>query len=247
MNGKSKIQERRDFTLIELLVVIAIISILAAMLLPALKNARAQAKRITCVNNFKQINSGLNFYVSENDNWTPDALNNIHTHFINEYLKRPLDKSGSYYHVKRQPEGIYWCPAISMRASDSPSWGGGTERDYYATNYVPTATSFQDGNIRVGGWGYQPVGGGNMVYHRKFNLIAPGSVIMGESNFYWSTTHINHSGGPLYAFYTFRPITHFRSPAWNHNNMANFMYKDGHVESRHWTGADVYEQDWTDK
>ncbi len=49
VKGKSR------FTLIELLVVIAIISILAALLLPALKSARESAKGIDCLSNQKQV------------------------------------------------------------------------------------------------------------------------------------------------------------------------------------------------
>lgn len=61
----------KKFTLIELLVVIAIIAILAAMLLPALAAARAAGQKASCINNLKQIGIGMSSYANDFESYLP--------------------------------------------------------------------------------------------------------------------------------------------------------------------------------
>lgn len=68
-----RLKSKTGFTLIELLVVIAIIAILAALLLPALSQAKERAKIIHCASNLKQVGDALVIYAGDNRDFYPAA------------------------------------------------------------------------------------------------------------------------------------------------------------------------------
>ena len=106
------------FTLVELLVVIAIIGILAALMLPALSQAKQRAQQIRCVGNLHQLGLGIQSFVADNHAY-PSIISGTNSDnpgtWIGQLERGGFDISKPKKHFLS--EGVWRCPAARWRAN----------------------------------------------------------------------------------------------------------------------------------
>jgi len=110
---------QRGFTLIELLVVIAIIAILMAILMPALKRVKEQARDISCRSNVKQVGLVIFMYLQENEFKMPQVWRTDHYYWCNGNHWRHSD--GTYY--KPTEDNSYWGTAFKAYVTETDIFG----------------------------------------------------------------------------------------------------------------------------
>jgi prepilin-type N-terminal cleavage/methylation domain-containing protein/prepilin-type processing-associated H-X9-DG protein len=139
----------RAFTLVELLVVIAIIAILAALLLPALAQAKQRAVTIKCLSNLKQIGIASVIYVDDNEDSLPQS---VHEGLSNSWVQtlQPL-LAGTNLHRCPSDENLarYYSYGVNDYVLPQPNGGGFTKyssfpspSDTFIMAEIPEGASF---------------------------------------------------------------------------------------------------------
>ena len=233
------------FTLIELLVVIAIISLLAAMLLPALSKGKLKAQGLQCLSNHRQLCLAWRMYTEDNRDRllyasdSPFDSSTIASAWVTGYLNfwNPTDPANwdPDHDITKSPLwpycgnnlGIWRCPA---------------DRSYFVINgeQKPRVRSISM-NFYLGGFGGWDGGGaydgGNYrLYFKLSELAVPGPSLvfvfldMRPDSIDIGNFMTRMTGWPnqpsRYGFYDL--------PGFFHHRACGFSFADGHSEMRRW-------------
>lgn len=218
----------------ELLIVISVIAILAALLLPALNQARETARKISCVSNEKQIGLAIVQYNNDFNGFMPAWCN-----------YKPSDgpdnraswaaAAGMYIHPNRslgqvmsiRYSRIFLCPSDGTRRKLSATVFRNDQ--YYVQSYIAVQEMFPFSNEGEGETKYTPT---LKVEHIK---NSSNTVIAGESfsgiRTLWTLQYSGY-GADKFSYSTWTNADYPVDIRNTHGgSKQNFLYADGHIET----------------
>ena len=203
----------RYFTLIELLVVIAIIAILAAMLMPALQQARERGRLIACVNTQKQLGLALNLY---NDSFKRLPVGQV-------VGANPADGWNIMLYNSKcvtTYKNTFWCASDRIPRKDATKF----PRSYTTNAMVMEKTD------KMEHWGIPVIEG--RLHKSKKNLSELVLLLERQSD----GTYADNSTPPVVIpqIWDGSGAQGNSETNFNHHNKANYLMADGHVATMNW-------------